>query len=129
VNIFTAPLVAAPLVHLSEGSLGGDHHAAQVEVDHPIHFLQRGLLERLGNSGAGIVHQHIETAERRDRLADRGCNSFGIRGVRTDRDRPPAGELYVVHHRSGRFLAFGVSDRNVRAVGRQPLGDRGADAA
>jgi hypothetical protein len=37
-----------------------------VDVDHAIHLLQRGLLERLRNGRTGIVHKDIQTAECRD---------------------------------------------------------------
>jgi len=38
-------------------------------VDHAIHLLQRGLLERFWNGSAGIVDKHIQSAEPSDRCS------------------------------------------------------------
>ncbi len=51
-----------------------DEHAAQVDVDHAVHLLDRGLLERLGDGGAGIVDEDVEPAKRGDGLLDRGLD-------------------------------------------------------
>jgi plasmid replication initiation protein len=61
-------------------------YAADVDVDHAIHLLQRGLFERFRNGCARIVHKHIQSAEGRDCLFDRGLDSFYVGGVRLDRE-------------------------------------------
>ena len=60
--------------------------AADVDVDHAIHLLQRRLLERFRNGRAGIVHKHIKSAEGRDGLFDRTLDGFDVGSVRLDRD-------------------------------------------
>ena len=64
-----------------------DEYAADVDVDHAIHLLQRRLLERFRNGRAGIVHKHIKSAEGRDGLFDRAFDCFDVGGVRLNRDR------------------------------------------
>src|SRR5258706_8771851 len=57
-----------------------------VDVDHAIHFLQPGLLERLRNGDARIVDKRIQSAERCDRLFDRALDSLDVGRIRLDRD-------------------------------------------
>src|SRR4030095_8316674 len=59
---------------------------ADVDVDHAIHLVERGLLKGFRNGRAGIVHEHIESAEGRDGLLDRALDSFDVGSVRLDRD-------------------------------------------
>jgi antirestriction protein ArdC len=47
---------AAPFLHVLQRSLGRGEYAADVDVDHAVHLLQSGFLERFRNGGAGIVH-------------------------------------------------------------------------
>jgi len=61
---------AAAALHVLQSRLGRDVHATDVDVDHAIHLFQRGLRERFGNGRAGIVHQHVESAEGGDCLFD-----------------------------------------------------------
>ena len=82
---------ATAALHVLQRRLRRDEYAADVDVDHAIHLFQRGLLERFRNGRAGIVHQHIQSAEGRDGLFDRGFNGVGIGGVRLNRDRLSAG--------------------------------------
>ena len=112
--------------------LGRDEGAANVDVDHPVQFLQRGLVEQFGNGGAGIVHEiNIEPAEGRDGLFDRCPAGVGIGGVGLDGDRRAAGALDILDDRRGRLGAFFVRAvmYHVGSVRGQPLRDRGADAA
>ena len=39
--------------------LGGSEYAADIDVDHAIHLIQRRLFERFRNCRAGIIHKHI----------------------------------------------------------------------
>ncbi len=49
-------------MHVFQRRLRRNEYAADVNVDHAIHFLQCRLLERFGNGRAGIVHQYIQVA-------------------------------------------------------------------
>jgi len=62
--------------HVLQRRLRRDEHATDIDVNQAIHFLQRGLFERLRNGGAGIVHQHIKLAEGHNGLVDRSLHSF-----------------------------------------------------
>jgi hypothetical protein len=83
---FSAADDAAAALHVLQRGLCRDEHATDVDVNHAIHLLQRGLFERLGNGGAGIVHQHIKPAEGRNGLLDRSLHSFSVGGVCLNRD-------------------------------------------
>ena len=106
-----------------------DEYAADVDVDHAIHLFQRRLLERFRNGRAGVVHQHIESAEGRDGLFDRGLDGLGIGGVRLDRDRLSAVAFNLFDDRRGCIGTFRVGDGHARSVRGQTLGDRSANAA
>jgi len=54
-----------------------------IDVNQPVQFLQRGLLEALGDGRAGIVHEHIKLAEGGDGLfPPRALVASAIGGVR-----------------------------------------------
>jgi hypothetical protein len=63
-----------------------DEYAAEVDVDHAIHFFQRCLLERFRNGRAGVVHQHIQPAEGCDGLRDCILHCINVGRVRLNRD-------------------------------------------
>jgi hypothetical protein len=67
-----------------------------VDINHAIQLLQRGLLESLGNGRAGIVHKHIKSAEGCGGLFDCGFASLGIGVVRLNRDRLSAGAFNLL---------------------------------
>ena len=106
-----------------------DEHAADVDVDHAIHLFQRRLLELLRNGGAGVVHEHIESAERRNGLFDRGFDGFGIGGVSLNRDRLSADAFNLLNDRRGRIGTLCVCDGHVRSVRSQTFGDCSTNAA
>ena len=108
--------------------LRGYEHAANIEVDDLVKLVQRGLLEQLGNCGAGIVHEHIEPAERAYRLLHRGLHSLGVRGVCLDRNRFAARAFDGFDNGGGCVRALGVCNGDPGAVGRQSLCDGGADS-
>ena len=114
---------------MPECRLGRDEHAAQIDDGHTIHLFQRGVFERLGNGGAGIVHQHIKGAERCDGLFDRGGDGFRIGCIRLDRGRLTTGAFDVAHHLRRRLSTLRVGDGHLGAIGRQPPGDRRSDTA
>jgi hypothetical protein len=80
-------MMTRPILHVLQRSLRRDEYPADVNVQHAIHLFQRRLLERFRNGRAGIVHKHIEPAERRDGLFDSGFDGGGIGGVRLNCDR------------------------------------------
>ena len=54
-----------------QGCLRGDEHAAHVEVNYVVHLFQRRLFEGLWNGCAGVVHKHVQFAERGNGLLNR----------------------------------------------------------
>ena len=91
-------------------------------------FLEGGLLERFRNRRAGIVHEHVEPAESRDRLFDRGLDRFDVGSVRLDRDGLSALELNRFDHGGSRFGVLRIRDGHARSIRCQTLRDRPADA-
>ena len=77
--------------HVLQRCLGCDQYAADIDVEHAVQFLQRGLLERLRNGRASIVHKHVDPTECRDRLLNGALNGLGIDGVRLNGDGLAAG--------------------------------------
>jgi len=108
--------------------LRGDEHAANIEVDHLVKLVQRGLHEHLGNCSAGIVHKYIKLAERIHRLFHRGLHSLGVRGVCLDRDRSAARAFNGFDNGGGCVRTLRVRNGDPGTVGRQSLCDGGADS-
>ena len=95
-----------------------------VDVDHAVHLLQRGLLEGLRKACAGIVHQDIQSTEGRGSLVDRSRDGLGIGGIRLDRNRVSPSAFNLFHDRGGCVSAFGVGiNGHARSVRCQPLGN------
>src|SRR6266481_5098697 len=120
---------ATAALHVLQRRLRSDEYPADVDVDHAIQLLQRGLLEPLGNGRAGIVHKHIEPAKCRHGLFDRGFDGVGISGVRLNCDRLSAGAFNLLNDRRGRVGTFRVCDGHVRSVRSKTLGDCGTNTA
>jgi hypothetical protein len=100
-----------------ERGLGRDEYAADINVDHAVHLLQRSLLERLRNGCTGIVHKDVKPAEGRDGLFDGGIDGAGIGGVRLNRDRLSAGALDRFDDRRGsRGIGAAIAKRLVADV-------------
>ena len=106
-----------------------DQGAADIDVNQTVQFLQRGLLEALGDGRTSIVHKHIKLTEGCDGLFHRGFGGVGIGGVRLNRDRPSASTFNPFDHRCGRVGAFRVCDGHVRSVRGQTFGDGSTNAA
>ena len=49
--------------HLPTGRLAADEGAGEVDVDHRVPFLQREVLRRLADVGAGVVDENVDAAE------------------------------------------------------------------
>src|SRR5882762_8152510 len=120
---------ATAALHVLQRRLRSDEYPADVDVDHAIQLLQRGLLEPLGNGRAGIVHKDVEPAKCRHGLFDRGFDGVGISGVRLNRDRLSASAFNLLNDRRGRVGTFRVRDGHVRSVRSQTLGDCGTNTA
>jgi hypothetical protein len=75
---------AAAIFHVLQSSLRCSEYAADVDVEYPIHLLQRRLLECLGNGRPRIVHNYIEPTESRGCLVDRSFGGFGVGSVRLE---------------------------------------------
>jgi hypothetical protein len=85
---------------------------ADVDVNHAVHLLERGLLERFRNGRAGIVHQNIQPTEGRDGLFDRSLNRVGIGGIRLNCDGLSARAFNLFNNRSGCVRALCISNRH-----------------
>ncbi len=106
-----------------------NEYAADVDVDHAIHLLQGRLLKRFRNGRAGIVHQDIQLAEGRGGLFDRGLDGVRVGGIRLNCNCLSAATFNLLHDRSGRISALGVSKRHACPFGCQPPGNRRANPA
>src|SRR5207247_5120216 len=84
---------AAAALHMLQSCLRRDQCSADIDVNHPVQFLQRGFLESLWNGRAGIINKHIKSAEGPDYLFDRGFDGTGISGVRLNRSEEHTSEL------------------------------------
>src|SRR6202166_2389359 len=120
---------ATAALHVLERRLRRDEYAADVDVNQAVQLLQRGLLEPLGNSRAGIVHKDVEPAECRHSLFDRGFDSVSISGFRLNCDRLLASAFNLLDDRLGRVSTLRVCDGHVRSVRGQTLGDCSTNAA
>jgi hypothetical protein len=110
-------------------SLGRGEYAADVDVDHAVHLLQRGFLERFRNRRAGIVHQHIQPAEGRDGLFDRTLDGFGVGSVGLDRNSLSASEFNCFDHGGSRAFVLRVGEGHARSIGSQTFCNRCADTS
>ena len=72
--------------------LRGHEYAADVDVNQAIQLVQRGFRKRLRYRHAGIVHQHVQPAQGRNRFFHCVTDCFSVGGVRLDGNRlSPAG--------------------------------------
>src|SRR6266478_1800326 len=120
---------ATAALHVLQRRLRRDEYAADVNVEHAIHFFQRRFLKRFRNGRAGIVYQDVESAECRHGFFDCGFARLGISGIGLNRDRFSAIAFDLLNHRRGRISTFRVCDGYLRSVGSQTFGDGGANAA
>ena len=119
---------AAVVIHVFESRLGRDHQATEVEVDHLIHLFERGLLERLGDGGACVVHEDIEPAEGGDGLFDGGVDGFGVGCVCLDGECFSAIAFDCFDHCGSCIDVLRVGDGHACSIGGQTLRDRRADS-
>ena len=62
---------SAARLHRRHGALDAVEHAVEIDVDHPVPVVVLDLVDRRARSAdAGIVHQHVEAAERRQPLLE-----------------------------------------------------------
>ena len=78
---------------------------------------------------AGIVDQHVDAAERRLGRVEHARDRLRVADVGLGGDGAAAGLLDLADQRLGFGCAAGVIDDDGEAVGGEPLGDGGADAA
>ena len=103
---------AAAISYMLQRRVGSGQCAAEIDVDHAVHFLKRGFLELFRNCRAGIVHEDIELAEVRDGLFDRGLL------IRTERKFGPkasAVPLCVMEIALGRDNGWGGNEAHAKA--------------
>ena len=56
-------------------------HAHQIDVEHPTPIVERDVVDAAGGRDAGIVADHMDVAERLDRLLGRAIDTGGIGDV------------------------------------------------
>src|SRR2546422_2934422 len=112
---------SATRLHVLQGRLRRDEGTADVDRKDAVKVGERGFFDFHRNDRAGVVHEYIKPAKRRDRLLDRVLDGVRVGGVRLDRDRLPAIALDCFHQRRGGVRALGVSDRHARSFGSKRL--------
>ena len=78
---------------------------------------------------AGVVHQHIDAAECRIRRVEHAADRGRVADVGLRRGGAAAGFLDFAGQRFGLTGAARIVDDDGEAVGGEPLGNGGADAA
>lgn len=121
------PLVGA-LDQVRERRLGDVEETLDVEVDHPLPFLDVGIEGRAEQHQAGVVDDGVEAAELGDRALDQGLGGGAVGDVGLDRERLAAGVVDFLDQFLQSVVATG-GDGDGRAVGGEPLRGRLADAA
>ena len=85
---------AAPLpAHDGQGCAGEVHHPEQVGLHHVAELLGADLLKGRIELVAGVVHQHVQSAERLHCLSHRGLRRRLIADIQLDRMQPIAPSL------------------------------------
>ena len=93
---------------LRQRSLDRLHHGEKVELDDRSPVVIRGIGRRC--VAAGVIHQHVELAQARQRLHDHPVGRARLSEIDDD------------------VGAFAIGDQNLRARATQTCDDRGADA-
>jgi len=112
-----------------ESSLRRDKYAANIDVEDAVEFLELCLLEGLGNGHAGIVHEHIDSAELRNGLFDRSFVGSSIGRVGLNCDGLSAGLFNFFDYGRGGIRTLCVGDGYAGSIFGQPLSDRGTNPA
>lgn len=106
-----------------------DDHRAHVDVQRRVDIVEREVVQRGRAEDARVVDEDVEAAERLRGMIDRAAHGHRIGAVGLDRDGPAAERLDVGNDGPRPLRRFLVSDRDVRAIGRQPFRNGRADAA
>ena len=100
-----------------------------VRADHPDDLSRIGLGDAAPPAGdAGVVHEYVDVAERRQRVVDHGLIGVDVVDRRLIGRRLSAQALDLADGLARRFFVTPVVDSDVGAVGRQAEGDGLADA-
>ena len=78
---------------------------------------------------AGVVDQHVDAAERRDRLGEQAAHVVRLADIGLAHRGEATGLLDLARQRLGGRGALGIVDHDREAVTGETLGDRRADAA
>ena len=76
--------------HQPGRGLGGEERALEVHAEDEVEVLLADVDERLADLDAGVVHEDVEAAEGRVRVAHEPLGLRGHADVRAQRDRLPA---------------------------------------
>ena len=123
------------LAQVLERGLGEDEGAPRIDLLHQVEALHLELRHRREVDRRGVVDDDVDAAEALGGLRDRGGDLVGVANVADDRQRRATHLLDLL--RGGvdgpRELRMGLGrlrdQRDVGAVGGDPLRDREADAA
>jgi hypothetical protein len=116
-------------LHVLERCLRRDQRPADVDVDHAVHLIERGLLEGFRNGRAGIVHEDVKSAEGRDGLFDRALDGVDVGSVRLDRDSLSTITFNRVDDRGSGGGLLCIRDGHIRSVRGQTFRDGCANAS
>src|SRR5246127_1117089 len=124
-----------PALHVRNAGLCHRVSAADLDAIHQIEALERDVLDRAEVDRRSVVDADVDTAELVDGLGRRRAHRVTVTDVADDRQRLATGLLDLLGRGvdGARKLGMGLSglgdQSDVRAVGRDPLGDRQPDAA
>src|SRR6201997_3748040 len=124
-----------PALHVRDAGLCHRVSAADLDAVHQIEALERNLLDRAEVDRRSVVDADVDTAEPIDGLGHRRGHRITVTDVADNRQRLATGLLDLLGRgvdgaRKLGMRLSGLGDQSdVRAIGRDPLGDRQPDAA
>ena len=99
------------------------HGPGEHDVDEPLPLLERLLEEGHDDAHAGVVDEHVDTAEGVHGRLGHACHVVGLGDVGADGDGPAAGGLDLVGHGLG-VLGIEVGHGGPGALRGELQGDR-----
>jgi hypothetical protein len=118
---------APPGEHVGQHGLTAEEDAVDVDAERRAPVRLRELGHRAEPARAGVVHEEVDAAERRERLRDHAPGPLPVADVRHDR-RPAAAQPPDLGRDGGGAAGLHVVDRDAPPVTGEPERDRAADA-
>src|ERR671916_1726778 len=117
-------LAAPGLGHVRQHGVNGVERAVEVHLDDLVPVVHGQLPQSLVYVDAGVVDEHVHPTEVAYGLVYELLRLLGVRDVRLNRDRLPAGLFDLVDQLLRGLLAARVVDHYLRPAGGEFLGDR-----